>query len=142
MNNSTRFRFFKSTLFAACLLLATSSLKAQHEISVTTNARPATIAAPGSETVAAETLTVSTYPNPFIDRISFRINSKISGIATLEIFDTNGRRLAVPFHGQVKSNVPQTVEYVVNGGISQRNPIVYKIIIGPVGVVGQVIRFH
>lgn len=129
-------------MFAACLLLSTSSLMAQTELTPATNARPATIAAPGSETVAAETLTVSTYPNPFVDRISFRINSKITGVATLEIFDTNGRRLAVPFHGQVKSNVPQTVEYVVNGGISQRNPIVYKIIIGPVGVVGQAIRFH
>jgi hypothetical protein len=83
-------------------------------VSTTIGARP-------SGEVAANGLTVSAYPNPFRDRVSFVINSEVSGQATLEVYNMLGQRMQTVYNGNVVANRSQLVEYRVsqafNGGL-------------------------
>ncbi|RYZ40405.1 MAG: T9SS type A sorting domain-containing protein, partial [Sphingobacteriales bacterium] len=60
-----------------------------------------------------EALKISTYPNPFRDRIRFVIESPVSGKASLEVFNILGQKVQTVFQGQVTAGISQIVEYSV-----------------------------
>ena len=58
-------------------------------------------------------LKVSTFPNPFRDRVRFVIESPVSGQATLELYNMLGQKMRMIYRGNVSAGVSQVVEYDV-----------------------------
>jgi hypothetical protein len=101
-------------------------------------AKPASSVAATTESSAA--ITVKSFPNPFVDRITFTITSPVSGKGVLELYDLTGRRLDVVHAGEFQAGVTKNVEYKVN--IAPRSPIMYKFGVGLKTVTAVVIRFN
>jgi hypothetical protein len=85
-------------------------------------------------------ITVKSFPNPFVDRITFSITSPVSGKGMLELYDLNGRRLDIVFAGEFQAGVTKNVEYKVN--LAPRTPIMYKFGVGLKTATAVIIRFN
>ncbi len=66
---------------------------------------------------------VSSYPNPYTDKITFRLNAKQTGKAKLSLYNFAGQKVANVFEGTVQANSTQTVEYTVPS--SQRGNLIF-----------------
>ena len=73
------------------------------------------------EASAGTELTVSAYPNPFRDNVSFVINSRVSGQATLEVYNMLGQRMQTVYNGNIVAGRAQQIQYTapktLNGGL-------------------------
>jgi len=58
-------------------------------------------------------LKLSTYPNPYNDKVRFVIQSPNSGKASLEVYNMLGQKLHTVFQGDVQAGTSQTYEYAV-----------------------------
>ena len=94
--------------------------------------RPAT----NEQQVQVNKLTITTYPNPFVDQLNFRFVSPVSGRATLEVINMYGQRLGIVFDGQVKAGVQNFVNYRNAPALS--GMLMYKLTVGDQTVVGKV----
>jgi hypothetical protein len=90
----------------------------------------------GTEPVQVSKLTITTYPNPFVDQLNFRFVSPVSGRATLEVINMYGQRLGIVFDGQVKAGVQNFVNYRNAPALS--GMLLYKLTVGDETVVGKV----
>ncbi len=81
-----------------------------------------------TEEVVESAVTVSAFPNPFANRITFKVTSPISGNAALELFDMAGRKVAMPFQGTVEAGVTKMIGYDVPS--ANKVPMVYKFSVG------------
>jgi len=72
-------------------------------------------------TVEGSGLAVTAYPNPFRDQVRFVINSRVSGQASLEVYNMLGQRIQTVYTGNIVAGRPQIVEYDAprsfNGGM-------------------------
>jgi hypothetical protein len=82
-------------------------------------------------------VTVSAYPNPYTDRIVFTIRSKISGTASLELYNLLGQKVTTVYQGSIEENAVKTVIYEVPS--SKRKSMVYRLRIGKEIATGTVI---
>jgi hypothetical protein len=73
------------------------------------------------ETTEVSELTVTAYPNPFRDKVRFVIASRVSGQASLEVYNMLGQRIQTVYTGNIVAGRVQVVEYeaprTVNGGM-------------------------
>jgi hypothetical protein len=88
----------------------------------------------------AAAITVKSFPNPFVDRITFSITSPVSGKGVLELYDLSGRRLDIVLAGEFQAGVTKNVEYKVN--LAPRTPIMYKFGVGLKTATAVMIRFN
>ena len=76
-------------------------------------------------------------PNPFNDRVRFTMESGISGLGSLEIYNTLGQRIKVVFQGYVEAGRPLVQEFSVPS--VQRGMLVYVFRVGNEKVTGKLI---
>jgi hypothetical protein len=85
----------------------------------------------------ASDLKIATYPNPYNNVVNFRFASPKSGKAVLEVYDILGRKLAVVYQGEVKSNIPVDVKY--NVPALNRVSLVYKLTVDNKSIRGSIL---
>jgi hypothetical protein len=66
---------------------------------------------------------LTTFPNPYTDKITFRITAKESGKASLVLYNMVGQKIANVFEGNMQANSTHTIEYTVP--FAQRKNLVY-----------------
>jgi hypothetical protein len=91
------------------------------------------------ESVAeATSLKVSAYPNPFKDKISFVINSQVSGQGSLQVYNMLGQKVATVYNGTIVAGRSQIVEY--NAPRSFNGGMIYIFRVGGKQVTGKLIN--
>jgi hypothetical protein len=81
-------------------------------------------------------LQIKAYPNPFQEKVNFRISSATSGKAVLEIYNILGQRMAIIYEGKVDAGVPLDVNYILP---SSRNAmLIYKLTMGGKTTTGKI----
>lgn len=76
-------------------------------------------------------------PNPFNDRVKFTMESGISGLGSLEIYNSLGQKIKVVFQGFVEAGKPMVKEFTVPS--VQRGMLVYVFRVGNERVTGKLI---
>ena len=87
--------------------------------------------------VVNESLTVSTNPNPFNDKVRFTINSTVSGNAVLNLYDILGVKLATIYQGYLSAG-KQIINYNVPSKI--RGTLIYTLTVGKMQTNGKIVR--
>jgi hypothetical protein len=64
-----------------------------------------------NNSLMARPINVTAYPNPFSDKVTFLINSPVSGQGSLTIYNQFGNKVQTVVTGQVYAGVNQTFEY-------------------------------
>ena len=82
--------------------------------------------------LSGKELQIQAFPNPFSNKVNFRFVSPVSGRAVLEIFNTQGQRVAVAFDGKVDAGA---IKYVQFGTRLTNQALIYTLKIG-----GKVVR--
>jgi hypothetical protein len=80
---------------------------------------------------------VSASPNPYSDRIRFVITSKVSGQASLELFNSMGQKIATPYRGYINAGRAQVVEYNVPS--PAKGNLIYKVSVSDKVASGKVL---
>jgi hypothetical protein len=73
-------------------------------------------------------LYVLAYPNPYFDRVSFKITSSVSGQGSLEVYNLLGQKVNTVFQGHVIAGMTKTIEYAVPA--AHRTPMIYIFRVG------------
>jgi hypothetical protein len=92
----------------------------------------------GREETTSGNLIVTAFPNPYNSPFSLRINSPISGMATIEYFDVNGVKISE----QRKLVVDKIANIVPYTGPRHPGALIYKITIGNYHASGYVIGIN
>lgn len=92
-----------------------------------------------NEKPAVSKLTVSVFPNPYADVITFRYVAPETGKVQLELYDLQGRLLAVAFRGEVSKGGMQQIEYRVPD--NNRVVLIYKLTVGQSATTGKIVPF-
>jgi hypothetical protein len=104
------------------------------------NASPVTVARSTSESVAsADNLRVTAYPNPFKSSVKFTIESKISGQASLEVYNELGQKVSTVYKGYLQANRGQVVEYKVS---KLGSNLIYILRVGNKSVTGKLLHLE
>lgn len=84
-------------------------------------------------------LTVSTYPNPFNNKINFVITSGITGNASLEIYNVAGQKVKSVFQGHVEAGQSRyvTVDFPSAAATSM---LIYRLSVGHQQVTGKLLQ--
>ena len=85
-----------------------------------------------------DNLTVAAYPNPFMDEVTFTINSPKSGKGILELHDVVGRKLGVVYNGYLFEGKSQVIIY--NVPPTFKGALIYTLRVGKEQVNGKLIR--
>jgi hypothetical protein len=83
-------------------------------------------------------LTVSTFPNPYTDKVKFVIQTPVSGQASLEVFNMLGQRVQTVFKGHLEAGRGQSFEYNVPQAI--RGNLMYILRVGDQKATGKLIH--
>ena len=94
------------------------------------------VTTPGITAEAITKLTVSAYPNPFVDKVNFVIASPVSGKAALEVYSIFGQKLQTVFEGYLTAGRSQVVEF--RPGAIAAGTLVYRFTINGKQVTGKV----
>jgi hypothetical protein len=76
-------------------------------------------------------------PNPFSDRVKFTMESGVSGLGSLEIYNSLGQRIKVVYEGYIEAGRPMVKEFSVPS--VQRGMLVYVFRVGNERVTGKLI---
>ena len=88
----------------------------------------------------ANSIEVTTYPNPFSDNVRFLINSEISGKGTLEVYDMAGAKLQTVYSGYIYSGKGRVIEYRVP--TLYRTNLMYVLRVGDKVLTGKLINIR
>ena len=80
---------------------------------------------------------VKAVPNPYTDKIRFNLVSGVSGIGSLELYNSLGQKIAVVFQGYVQAGTELNKEY--NVPREQRSTLIYVFKVGEQKVTGKMI---
>ena len=83
-------------------------------------------------------LAVSTYPNPYTDKVKFSIVSPVSGKASLEVFNMMGQKVANVYQGYLYAGRGQVIDY--NVPTAAKGSLIYTLKVGDKQVNGKVIH--
>jgi hypothetical protein len=92
----------------------------------------------GESVAEVTSLKVSAYPNPFRDKVSFVINSDVSGQGSLQVYNMLGQRVATVYNGTIVAGRSQIVEY--NAPRSFNGGMIYILRVGGKQVTGKLIN--
>jgi hypothetical protein len=93
----------------------------------------------GNENVTGN-LNVTTYPNPFRDRVKFVFTSPVSGHATLEVYNMVGQKVQTLYNGELKAGVTQMADY--RSPLNVNQSLIYKFRVGDKMVTGKLINLN
>jgi hypothetical protein len=94
---------------------------------------------PSTARLATESaVEVTASPNPYTDRVRFVITSKISGQASLDVFNSTGQKIATPFRGYINAGRAQSVEYNVPSSL--QGHFIYRVNVKDRFASGKVVR--
>ena len=82
-------------------------------------------------------LAVTTFPNPYEKSFKFDITSPVSGMATIQFYNTNGSKI-YDMQQQVEASVNQVIE--VKNTASFKGSVFYKISVGDYNTTGTVVK--
>ncbi|WP_205510352.1 hypothetical protein [Longitalea arenae] len=86
---------------------------------------------------ANKDLQIQAFPNPFSNTVNFRFTSPVSGRAVLEVYNTQGQRVAIAFDGRVDAGAVKTVQYSTR---LNNQALIYKLKVGDKTVRGTVLE--
>jgi len=87
--------------------------------------------------VSNDQLTVTSNPNPFNDKVTFSINSTVSGNAVLNLYDVMGVKLATIYQGYIAAG-KLTINYNVPSKF--RGTLIYTLTVDNMTTNGKMIR--
>ena len=90
-----------------------------------------------SQTTASP-LSVSAYPNPFTDKVTFSIVSPVSGKASLDIYNIMGQKLHTAYQGYLFAGRGQVIEYSVP--TIYKGSLIYTLRVGDKQVNGKIVQ--
>ena len=93
---------------------------------------------PAVSNQAITKLAVSTYPNPFTDKVKFSIVSPVSGKASLDIYNVMGQKLKTIYQGYLFAGRQQVIEY--NTSSIYKSTLIYILKVGDKQVNGKVVQ--
>jgi hypothetical protein len=82
-------------------------------------------------------VSVTSYPNPFTDRVNFSVQSRLSGMATLEVFGLMGEKVKTIFSGYIEKDGVRTFSFDVPANL--RKTMIYQFRIGDQLVTGKLV---
>jgi len=85
-------------------------------------------------------LSVNAHPNPFTNKVNFRILSPVSGNARLVVYNMAGQVVGVAYEGLISANVEKTVEFKSTS--KQGGMLFYRLSVGGKSVNGKVIKIE
>jgi hypothetical protein len=88
--------------------------------------------------ISTQHLSVTTYPNPFTDKIKFSIVSPISGKASLDIYNVMGQKLATIYQGYLFAGRGEVIDYNVPS--IYKSTLIYNLKVGDKQVNGKLIQ--
>ncbi len=91
-----------------------------------------------SEQVNVTELSVTSYPNPFTDRVKFSVVSPVSGNASLDVYNVLGQKLQTVYQGYLFAGRSQIIDYVIP--VSIRGNLIYTLKVGEHQVNGKLIQ--
>ena len=86
---------------------------------------------------APSNLSVTVFPNPYTETILFRYVAPATGKAQLELYDLQGRRVAVVYSGEVTKGSLQLIEYHVPE--TSRILFIYRLSVGQFNATGKIV---
>ena len=81
---------------------------------------------------------IKAFPNPFVDRVRFIIQPKVTGQVQLDILDITGRNLQTPFNGFMRAGQKQTVDVRIDAKLDAT--LIYRINTGGQTATGKLLR--
>jgi hypothetical protein len=60
-------------------------------------------------------VTVTTFPNPFTDKVELEFTSEVSTWAVLQVYTLNGVMIETLFEGQLQANEPKRSTFIPSG---------------------------
>src|SRR6185503_7910647 len=81
-------------------------------------------------------VTVSAFPNPFSDNISFEINAKEAGKALLEVYSMTGQKIKTVYNGNIS---PGKQRFTMTVPVQQRAMLFYVFRMGEQKVTGKLL---
>ena len=87
--------------------------------------------------IIAKEMNVSAYPNPFSSVINFNFTTPVSGKVNLELFDIQGKRMAIVYTGWMDANIARTATYNVPATL--KTPIIYNFTSGNKTITGRLL---
>src|SRR4030095_13123990 len=85
-------------------------------------------------------LSVNAHPNPFTNKVSFRIISPVSGKVSLEVYDLSGKRVAIAYQGWIDGGVAKDVQFTAPG--ASHGMMIYRLVQGDKSVRGKILRIE
>jgi hypothetical protein len=106
-----------------------------------TTTSPAPAVGSSKETgVEVKGIQVSTFPNPFVNKVRFVIKSEISGSTQIQIVDMQGRLIQNAYKGYINAGREQAIEVNINTVTPQS--MIYKVTIGDKVTTGKLMRIN
>jgi hypothetical protein len=101
---------------------------------------PTTTTITGARIADASTMygvTVTAYPNPFSDNISFLVETKQSGQGSLEVYNMAGQKVKTVFSGYLNAG---TQRFRMNVPVNQRSVLFYIFRLGDQKAAGKILH--
>lgn len=98
---------------------------------------PKTTTTSSALNTGSKDLQVQAFPNPFSNTVNFRFVSPVSGRAILEVFNTQGQRVAIVFDGKIDAGVSKFVQFSTR---LTNQALIYKLKVGDKAVRGTVLE--
>jgi hypothetical protein len=82
-------------------------------------------------------LSVTAYPNPFIDDVRFVIESAVSGQGSLDVYTISGQKLQTVYSGNINKGINQMINYRVP--VTDRTTLIYVLRVGDKQAIGKLV---
>jgi hypothetical protein len=102
----------------------------------TTSITTTTVTNTASSSKEISMVTVTAYPNPFSDNISFEIEAKQSGKAILEVYSMTGQKLKTVYNGNIN---PGKLRFSMTVPAQQRSMLFYVFRMGEQKISGKLL---
>jgi len=89
--------------------------------------------------LAAPKTSVLAAPNPFTNKVKFRLQSAVSGQGSLELYNVMGQKIATVYQGYVEAGKPLDKEYTVQRAI--RSNVIYVFRVGDQKISGKLLNW-
>ena len=83
---------------------------------------------------------VSAFPNPYTDKVKFVIQSPVSGMASLEVYNLLGQKVQTVFQGHINAGKDRSIEYNVPS--ANRTNLIYIFRLGNQTATGKLIHLN
>jgi len=90
-----------------------------------------------TESIASAETTVTAYPNPYTDQVSFSVDAKVSGYGSLEVYNMMGQKLRTVYQGYILAG---RQKFTLSLPTRQRSNLVYILRMGNKQITGKLLQ--